>query len=157
MAFYGLDQKHLEGFLLAFDPDRFQGFRFHMVPDLLESRVTDEDPTDRAGCFQPLRRVHRVSDGRVLLAPGRSDVACNDGAGVDADSNAPGFKSLGLPARGQLLRFLLHFKAGLDRPKGVPLQRPRCAELHHERVADILVEHSPVGVNDRNHRLEVLV
>src|SRR5207245_2714564 len=125
----------------------------------LESMLTHQDVRGilLARAFKPGRKVYAIADDGIFHTLGRADVAGDHHVGVEADSHIhallAGRRAPGVPAA----QLRDHGDGGADGAIFVIIVRKGHAEDGHDRVTDILVQHSTLLLNTLNHHREVFV
>ena len=127
--------------------------------DRLEGEFTDQDvgAVLFAGTFDAGGQIHAVADHGVVHALGRTDVAGNDGVGVDAHAVIDGQLAFSCALVVVDLQIGHHTDGCPHGPVGIVVVGDGRAEDAHHGIADELVEHAAFVGDTVDHNGEVLV
>ena len=135
-----------------FERERFERARAHVIPDVTERLLAEQDLSGVGRLLDPLRQVDRVAGSDRLLLAGT--LARDHLAGVDADAHLETHAPAALELLVEFLERLLHGLRGTHGAKRVVLVQRRNAEHGHDVVARVLLDRAAVVLEHRAHRVE---
>ena len=142
---------------LALDLDLAEVVNLEGVAGQAARHLRDHDRAGLGGRLHPRGDVHRVAEGRVLVAQVGADIPDHDGPGVDAGADVEVDALCCLQLARELIGRLDHVERSEDRPLGVVFVRHRGTEERQHRVALELGDRALVAEDGPGHEVERLV